>query len=122
MLYWCEGDRPSGRNYMVAVTSSNSFIIKKFLAWVRKYFDISKRRIRLSLHLWPDSDEKKAKDYWAEQLGLPLSSFTKSYIKPKSGKNRKYAYGICRAGINSKKILMRIIDEIEREFVDEVGE
>jgi len=117
VLYWCEGDKPAGRNYMVAITSGDYWIVKNFLLWLRKYFNISKKKIRLRLHLWPDSDEKKAKEYWAKQLDLPLSSFTKTYIKPKSGRNEKYKYGICRAGIYSKKILNEILQSIRKEFM-----
>ena len=89
ILYWCEGDKPSGVNYTVAVTSSDYRIVSLFLGWLKKYYNIPDERIKLRLHLWPDSDEKAAKEYWAERLGLSISSFTKSYIKDKSGKNNK---------------------------------
>ncbi len=116
MLYWCEGDRPAGKNYMVAVTSSDYLIIKNFISWLIRYFNVPRSTIKLRLHLWPDSDEKRAKNYWAEALELPMSNFTKSYIKPKSGENKKYKYGICRAGIYSKELLSEIMASIKKEF------
>lgn len=116
ILYWCEGDKPSGVNYTVAVTSSDYRIVSLFLGWLKKYYNIPDERIKLRLHLWPDSDEKAAKEHWAEKLGLPMSSFTKSYIKDKSGKNNKYKNGICRASIHGTKILSDILKRIEKEF------
>ena len=116
IIYWCEGDRPSGRNYTAAVTSSDYFIIKNFLDWLKKYFHVSNENIKLRLHLWPNSNELKAKKYWAKQLGLPLVNFTKTYFKIKSGKNKKYEYGICRTAVHNKKILETILNNIKREF------
>lgn len=116
MLYWCEGDKPARKNYMVAVTSSDCLIIQNFLNWLRKNFKIANNKIRLRLHLWSGSDEQKAKNYWAKQLNLPLANFTKTYIKAKSGKNKKYKYGVCRAGIYSKEILEEIMRNIKKEF------
>jgi len=116
MLYWCEGDKPSGRNYTVGVTSSDFFVIRAFLGWLEKYYDIPKARIKLRLHLWPNSNEGEAQKYWAKKLDLPMSSFTKSYIKERSGKNNKYKNGICRASIHSTEILSDILKRIEREF------
>ena len=116
MLYWCEGDKPSGNSHSVAVTSGDFLIIKLFLGWIEKYFEVSRSRLRLRLHLWPDSNEMKAKEYWSKNLDMPLESFTKSYIKPKSGVKRRYEHGICRLGFYSKKILTDILNEIEKEF------
>jgi len=101
---------------MVAVTSADPFIIKNFLTWLKRYFRVPANRIRLRLHLWPSSEIKEAQKYWAEQLNLSLKNFTKPFIKKESGRNRKYKYGICRAGIYSKDILSKIMREIKKEF------
>jgi len=116
ILYWCEGDNPSKRGFKVALTSSDHFILKNFVFWLKEYFFIPKEKIRLRLHLWPSSDELGAKKWWSHKLGLPITSFTKSYIKPKDGKNHKFKHGVCRASIDNKNILEKILKDIKKEF------
>ena len=117
ILYWCEGDNPSTRAFKVAVTSGSYLIIFLFINWLIEYFNVSKNSVKLRLHIWPDTDEHTAKKYWSEKLGLPFENFTKSYIKSKSGVNKRYQYGICRASIDSKKVLLDILKSIELEFI-----
>jgi hypothetical protein len=119
VMYWCEGDRSQeSRTYRTALTSCDAKILTLFVQWLEQYYGINKLELKVRLHLWPDSDEKAAKRYWAEQLGVPLNSFTKSWTKPRgkgTGK-RIHNYGICRVSVSSKELLQRIISEIEREF------
>ncbi|MDP3999753.1 MAG: hypothetical protein Q8P76_04185 [bacterium] len=119
MLYWCEGDKTFNRVYMVAVTSTDYWIIKNFMAWLDKFYKISANKIKLRLHLWPDSNENIAKKYWSDKLSVPLSQFTKTYIKKSAGKNNKYKHGVCRAGVYSKTILSNILKDIEFNFTKE---
>ncbi len=117
ILYWCEGDNPSKRAFKVAVTSGDYLIISLFIKWLIEYFDVSKSSVKLRLHIWPDTDEDKAKRYWSGKLSMPFENFTKSYVKSKSGVNKKYQHGICRASIDSKKVLLNILKSIELEFI-----
>ncbi len=116
ILYWCEGDKSTNRIYKVAVTSTNSNILKLFIDWLIEYYPVERNKIKLRLHIWEELDEVAAKKYWSEQLKIPIKNFTKSYIKPKGGRKRIHIHGVCRASIQSKEIHTKILQEIENEF------
>lgn len=117
MLYWCEGDKYTSKgSYKIAVINSDPKMLKLFIDWLSKYYFISSKDIKLRLHLWCNSNERLAKLHWSKSLSMPITSFTKSWIKKISGKNQKYEYGLCRASIDSKKIFNKIIKGIESEF------
>jgi len=113
MLYWCEGDKTTKNTWRVAVTTSEPRMLKYFIDWLTKYYNVPKDKVKLRLHLWEGSDEEKAKKYWSEETSIV--AFTKTWFKPK-GKKQKFPYGICRASINSKDILLKILEEIKSNF------
>ena len=119
VMYWCEGDRSQeSRTYRVALTSTDPKILRLFVQWLEQYYDAKKLELKVRLHLWPDSDEEAAKGYWAEQLGVSLGNFTKSWTKPRgqgAGK-RIHTYSICRVSVSSKELLQRVIFDINKEF------
>ncbi|UCD21205.1 MAG: hypothetical protein JSW08_01515 [archaeon] len=117
MLYWAEGDK-SG-DYFVALTNSDYRILKYFVAWLRKYFEIEEKRLKCRLYIWKVLDEKKSKQFWSKTLNIPLNQFTKSYISKSKPKIRKIRHnnGICRVSYGSKKIFGEIFKEIKRKFI-----
>jgi hypothetical protein len=75
-MYWCEGDRSEkSRTYRAALTSSDPRILKLFVEWLEQYYGTKKAQMKVRLHLWPDVDEKLAKDFWSTSLGVPLQNF-----------------------------------------------
>ena len=87
MLYWGEGDKT--KKYFVAVTNTNAKILKYFVTWIRKYFEIEEHRLKCRLYIWKFLDETKAKKFWSKELNIPISQFTKSYISKSKPKIRK---------------------------------
>ncbi len=117
-MYWCEGDRSQeSRTYRVALTSADPTILYLFVQWLERYYGIERPQMKLRLHLWPTTDEKAVKDFWALKLGIPVANFTKSWLKPR-GKStkREHPNGVCRVSVSSKELLERIIIEINTEF------
>lgn len=118
-MYWCEGDRSQeSRTYRVALTSCDPKMLTLFVEWLIQYYGVEKGQMKVRLHLWPNSEEKAAKEFWAEKLEIPLQNFTKSWTKPRgSGLGKRiHLYGICRVSISSKELLHKIISDINREF------
>ena len=115
VLYWCEGDKSKSGKYKVAVTSSDPRMIKHFISWIYRYYGVNEEKIKLRLHLWPESKIDNCQNWWLKKLNYEFN-FTKPYIKEKSGKNNKYPNGICRASLNSKEIFTRIIEDISLEL------
>jgi hypothetical protein len=116
LIYWCEGDKSTKRNYKVAVTSTNTNILRSFVDWLTKYYSVERDVIKLRLHIWKDIDEDAAKKHWSMELNIPISNFTKSYIKPKGGRKKIHYNGVCRASIQSKEIQTKIMEDIKKEF------
>jgi hypothetical protein len=119
VMYWCEGDKSmESRTYRVALTSCDPDILRLFVEWLEKYYNIKKSTMKVRLHLWPDSDEVKAKQYWSTYLEVSLNNFTKTWTKPRGTGIAKpnHNYGICRVSISSKKLLQKILNDIKKEF------
>ena len=118
-MYWCEGDRSEeSRTYRVALTSCDLTMLKLFVEWLEHYYGIEKVQLKIRLHLWPNSNEKLAKEFWSAKLEVPLQNFTKSWIKPRGrgvGK-RIHPHGICRVSVSSKELLHKIVSDISGEF------
>ena len=116
MLYWGEGDK--AKDYFVAVTNTNPKILKYFLFWFRKYFEIEEKRLKCRLYIWNNLNEVKAKKFWSRELNIPSSQFTKSYISKSKPNVRKirHEYGVCRVSFGSKKIFKEIMGGISKNF------
>jgi len=118
VMYWCEGDKSEeSRTYRVALTSSDVTMLRLFIIWLEHYYGVKRDQIKLRLHLWSNINEKLAKEFWSTNLGLPLQTFTKSWIKPKGKGKRIHPYGICRASVSSKELLHKILADIDKEFI-----
>jgi len=115
ILYWCEGDKRHKGIFKVAVTAADAKLLRLFVEWLELHYGVARQNIRLRLHIWEDSDEAICKAYWSEKLKIPADNFTKSDVR-KSGKNKKYPHGICRASLDDKNLFNRISAEIEESF------
>jgi len=117
-MYWCEGDKSEeSRTYRVALTSSDMMMLKLFTEWLEHYYGVERDQIRLRLHLWPNINERFAKEFWSANLSIPLSRFTKTWVKQQGKGKRIHPFGICRASVSSKELLHRILSDINKEFI-----
>lgn len=116
MLYWGEGDKTG--NYLVALTNTDVKIIRYFILWLRKYFEVDEKRIRCRLYIWSSLNEKKAREFWSKELSIPLTQFTKSYISKSKPNIRKVRHenGVCRVSYGSTKVFSEITSEIRNNF------
>src|SRR5258708_7732530 len=71
MLYLGEGSK----NDTTSLASSSPMILRFVLAVLRRNYKIEDT-IRCELHLRMDQDPLTIKQYWANELGIPLSRFT----------------------------------------------
>jgi len=99
-LYFAEGDKADGH---VSFNNSDPKAIRFMANWLREFCNISEEKLRGSLYIHDDLDEKKAKKYWSKLLKIPIAQFGKTYWK-KRGTNkiyRKNEAGICFVRYNS---------------------
>ena len=88
-LYWGEGSKNTNS---LIFTNSDPLMIKSFLKLLRASFKLDERKFRGLVHVHEYHDEKEIKNYWSKITNIPLSQFSKSYLKPHTGKNIKKGY------------------------------
>ncbi len=107
-MYFAEGSKTGGS---VQFSNSNSASISFMTEWFREFCEVSNKKLRCSLYIHDDLDEKKAKKYWSKITGVPLSQFKKTYVV-KNNKNRyrrtRNEYGVLRIEFSNVNMLRKI--------------
>lgn len=88
-LYWGEGSKNTNS---LTFTNSDPIMIKSYLTLLRSSFELDEKKFRGLIHIHEYHDEKEIKNYWSKITKIPLSQFSKSYLKPHTGKNTKDGY------------------------------
>ena len=78
-LYWGEGGKTRFSN--ISISNTDPSVLKFFINWLIKIFRISKKKLKISLHLYKDMDIEKEMKFWSQCLDIPISQFYKPYIK-----------------------------------------
>ena len=90
MLYWGEGNK----KYELNLINSDPYLVRTFIRGLNN-LGVPKSRIKISLRLYGDIDERKAIEYWIKQLGLMEENLVSiNYLIGK--KDGKLPYGMCR--------------------------
>lgn len=75
-LYAAEGAKT---DRAVQFASTDPRMVRFFLAWLRRFFDIDESRLRVRLYLHDGLDLDTANRFWSELTGIPVSQFCKPY-------------------------------------------
>lgn len=124
-LYWGEGGKT--QRHTVSINNTDPRVIKFTLYWMIHGLNIPQKKIQVYLHLYDDMDQTVEQNYWSKELSMPLSQFSKPYIK-KSKRididHKGFGHGTCglRAfdTILKEKILMAI-NAIADNYGDKIG-
>ena len=91
-LYAGEGTKGDG-----AVTFANSdpHMVVFFCAWLRRFFDIDERRVRVRVYLHEGLDLEAAESHWSALTGVPLAQFRAPYraVPDPSIRRTKHEFG-----------------------------
>lgn len=119
MLYWAEGTFIGNT---VDFTNSNPDMIRLFLKFLRNVCGVSENRLRVYLYGYSYHDVEELKKYWGKITGIPLSQFTKPYIRKDNPNfsNRKLPHGLTHIRYNDKRLLFLIKNWIE-EYIKRAG-
>ena len=117
MLYWAEGWK--NRNQL-CFSNSDPDMVRFFVGFLRKSFDIKSRDIRLSCHLFADHLERQreVEQYWLDVAELPRESLRKSVVNLYSRSSQrkrinKLPYGTCQIVVSRTSILQSIYGSIQ---------
>jgi len=119
ILYWRErllSNNESSLRKGIKFTSSDPYLIKLFLKWLKDIGSIDNKEIIFDILLSRDDLKEKIIEYWSEVVGFSRSEFRHFYFyksggaRSSSGKKRNYnrtKYGLLRIRVKSSSMLAR---------------
>lgn len=114
-LYWGEGNK-ANKN-IVKLGNSDPRLIKIFIQFLEKFFDVDARLLKFHLHLFSDINTGEATDYWMKEIGARRSQFYKPTIT-QTGKlgtyRKKSKYGVLTlyfANTKLRNIMVGLLDK-----------
>ncbi|MFG2807712.1 hypothetical protein [Streptomyces massasporeus] len=81
-LYWAEGakDKPYARRENVLFVNSDPGVIRLYLAWLN-LLGVERDRLRYRVMIHATADIEGAERFWADAVGVEVSTFQKTTIK-----------------------------------------
>ncbi len=113
-LYWGEGTKSdnNGKGPTLAFANSDPTMVKVYLQFVRKIFNVPNTKIRGGIHLYPATDVAKARKYWADTTKLPPDRFyvTTMVSRLSAGKRNPHLlpYGTVTLRVHNRKLFHHI--------------
>jgi transposase-like protein len=117
MLYWAEGekDRNTLRFY-----NSDPEMVRFFVLFLRKYFDLRDEEIRITCNLFADHIRRQLEieQFWLDVAQLSKRSLCKSYVNvyskhSKKKRTNRLPYGTVRVTVNRTRIVQSIFGSIQ---------
>lgn len=107
-LYAGEGSKADKQ---VCFANTDPGMVRFFCAWLRRFFEIDERRLRVRVYLHEGLDLEAAHRYWSELIGVPLDQFRAGYraaADPTIRRN-EHEYGCVYVRYSSKETHRRIM-------------
>lgn len=118
MLYWGEGAK--GPPNQVCFSNTDPEMVRLFVTFLRKYFEISAGDIRISCHLFADhiQRQREIERYWLNVAGLPEESLRRSVVNlysrsSKRKRVKKLPNGTCQVVLSRVLVLQSILGSIQ---------
>lgn len=90
IFIWTEGEK--GGFSKVGFTNSDPLMIATFLYTLRKSFKLDEHKFSALVHIHEYHNEKEILKFWSAVTKIPISKFTKSYLKPHTAKRKRENY------------------------------
>lgn len=119
MLYWAEGTKASKN---MDFTNSDINMLRTFVAFVKKYWNIENKDIGLGLNCYLDHDlsVEEIFDYWIGGLGLGGCRINKAVVRNSEyssfnlgRKKSKLKYGVLKLRFGNMRMLQNIFGSIQ---------
>ncbi|MBI3589129.1 MAG: hypothetical protein HY093_01810 [Candidatus Liptonbacteria bacterium] len=118
-LYWGEGNK-ANKN-IVKLGNSDSELLKVFIQFLIKFFNIKKQDLRFHLHIFTDINLRKAKGFWIYELGIKENQIYKPTIT-QTGKlgtyRHKSQYGVMTVYYANTKLRNLIVNLIPGNIIN----
>lgn len=124
MLYWAEGSKSRST---LRMTNTDPNMLKFFVVFLKKYFDIPNEDIGVTVRFYSKSglSVDEVEKYWAEVLNVPKECFKKAEVdhdkRPTSGQKIKHKFGVCAVQTGNVVVLQKIYGAIQEYigFIDD---
>lgn len=117
-LYWGEGNKLNKNT--VRLGNSDPSLLRIFIIFLLKFFNIKKKDLRLHLHLFSDINPEQCYNYWVRELKIKRSQFYKPSIT-KTGKlgtyRNKSKYGVLTIYYGNTRLRNKLIELINKPFI-----
>lgn len=117
-LYWGEGTKANKTS--VRLGNTDPSLIKAFMMFLIRIFKVEKADFRFNLQIFSDIDINKAVSFWAKELGVSRSQFTKTTMTV-SGSIGTYRHkssnGVLTLNYHNKK-LRDLLNQILNEQIE----
>ena len=117
MLYWAEGAK---RRNQLRFSNSDPAMVRFFVNFLRTYFDLQPRDIRITCHLYADHVDRQVEveQFWLSTLNLPRASLRKSVVNvySKYSKRKRVGmlpYGTCRVSVSRTRVTQSMFGAIQ---------
>ena len=90
IFIWTEGEK--GDFGRLGFTNSDPLMVSTFLSLLRGSFHLNESKFRGLVHIHEYHSEKEIIRFWSEITKIPQNQFTKSYLKPHTGKRMRDNY------------------------------
>ena len=117
MLFWAEGSRARNSAQLV---NSDPALVRFWIDFLRRYFDVESRRIRLVCNLFADHEDirRDIERFWLSTLGLPdeslLTSMVNRYSRVSNRKRlNKLPYGTAKVTVHDTRIVQMLYGSIQ---------
>lgn len=108
MLYWGEGDHGKKNNQVRLINTDPRmmYIFKRFL---QKICLVSRDKMKVTLFIYSDLDEKTCKAFWSSYVKLPDKQFYKTQILIGRHSTKRTSYGMCALSVNSQGLKEKLL-------------
>ena len=117
-LYWGEGYKSERlRSKGVQLSNSDPYLVALFLRFLREIIGISEERLKVSIRVHPNINEKEVVKFWSEVTAVPRERFriTRQISRASEGKRPRNSlpYGTLDLRVNSRQKFYQIKGWIE---------
>jgi transcriptional regulator with XRE-family HTH domain len=119
-LYAGDGSKRDGE---VRFATSDPDLVRIFCVWLRRFFDVDERRLRVRLYLHEGLDLEAAVSHWVAVTGIPADQFRKPYraVPDPTVRRAKHVYGcahVVYACARTHRAVMGLIAGLKAAAID----